>query len=61
MSRASPARIQAAAHDEGLVCRALGSAIAIAPPLVATEQDIAEIGEKLLAALDRVAEELGLM
>lgn len=60
-SRAIPAKIQAAAHDEGLVCRALGTAIAIAPPLVATEQDIAEIGEKLLAALDRVAEELGLM
>lgn len=60
-SRGIPARIQTAAHDAGLVCRALGTAIAIAPPLVATEQDIAEIGEILLSALDRIAEELGLM
>lgn len=60
-SRAIPARIQQAALDQGLVCRALGTAVAIAPPLIVTDADIALIGAKFIAALDHVAEELGLM
>lgn len=59
MSQGIPARIQEAAFEAGLICRALGSAIALAPPLIISEEQIHQVGSRLSAALDHVAEELG--
>ncbi|MBL9055378.1 MAG: aminotransferase class III-fold pyridoxal phosphate-dependent enzyme [Rhodobacteraceae bacterium] len=60
-ARAVPAKVQDAAFAEGLVCRALGSAIAIAPPLIVSPDQIAAIGKRFATALDRVADDLGIM
>lgn len=49
---------QDAAFERGLICRALGSAIALSPPLIISESDIDEIGSILRAAIDEVASQL---
>lgn len=61
VTRAIPAKVQEAAFSEGLVCRALGSAIAIAPPLIVSPEQIDAIGKRFRTALDRVADDLGIM
>lgn len=57
--RGIPARVQEAAFAEGLVCRSLGSAIAVAPPLIVSADQIVAIGRRVRTALDRIAAELG--
>lgn len=52
-----PAKVQAAAFENGLVCRALGSAVALAPPLVSTEDEIRALCARFTVALDQVADE----
>lgn len=39
------------AHDHGLIIRAIGDTIAFCPPLIATEQDIRDIGARFERAL----------
>ena len=45
----------ASAYDRGVLLRATGDVVAIAPPLIATEQHIAAIAEILGEAIDAVA------
>ena len=61
LARAIPAKVQEAAFAEGLVCRALGSAVAIAPPLVIRPDQIDAVGQRFTNALDRIADELGII
>lgn len=58
-ARGIPAKVQEAAFTRGLVCRALGSAIAIAPPLVIRPDQIEAAAQRFSAALDQIADELG--
>ena len=44
--------VQARAFEKGLVCRSLGTAIAFAPPLISTEEQIDEIVHIFRGALD---------
>ena len=44
--------VQNHAFENGLVCRSLGSAIAFAPPLIATTQQIDQIADRFKRALD---------
>lgn len=39
------------AHEHGLIIRAIGDTIAFCPPLIATEQDIRDIGARFERAL----------
>ncbi len=50
-----PQRAAAAAREHGVLVRPLGDAIALSPPLVATDEDIARAGEAIGEALDAVA------
>lgn len=43
------------AHEEGLILRAIGDTLALCPPLIATEADLARIVEILGVVLDRTA------
>ena len=49
-----PAKIQDAAFRLGLVTRALGSAIALAPPLIITPEQVDEIGRIMADAVEEV-------
>jgi 4-aminobutyrate---pyruvate transaminase len=51
-----PAEVQRLAQERGLIIRALGDAVVLAPPLVCTEADIDEAVATLGAALDAAAE-----
>jgi len=53
-------RVYHALQDEGLICRAIGDAIAFCPPMIITADQVDAILAGLNAALDRVAGELGL-
>jgi 4-aminobutyrate--pyruvate transaminase len=44
--------VQNRAFENGLVCRSLGTAIALAPPLISTEEQIDEIVRRFKRALD---------
>lgn len=57
--QAIPAAVQDEAFREGLVCRALGSAIALAPPLIITPDQIHDIARIFAGALDRVHARIG--
>lgn len=50
----SVARWQRAVREHGVLVRALGKGLAASPPLVTTEDEIAQIGEAMLAGLDAV-------
>ena len=50
-----PQKIAAAAYENGLVCRAIGNTLAIAPPLIISMTEIDEIVARFTAALDDVA------
>ncbi|MGP3698131.1 aspartate aminotransferase family protein [Rhodobacter sp. NSM] len=50
------ARAAALAAEEGLLCRALGDTLALCPPLIVTEADIARILQRMRRALDRTAD-----
>lgn len=52
--QAIPAAVQEEAFRRGLVCRALGSAIALAPPLIVTPEQVRDIARILGEALDCV-------
>lgn len=57
------ARTFAAAHEHGLVVRAIGDVVALCPPLIITEEQVNETVDRLRKALDdtarwRVAEDL---
>jgi len=47
-------RITNACTDRGLICRPLGQAIVLCPPFIMTEAHMAEMFEKLDAALTDV-------
>lgn len=49
-----PAKIQDAAFRRGLICRALGTAIALAPPLIVTPEQVDEIGRIMAEAINEV-------
>lgn len=49
-----PAKVQDAAFRLGLVCRALGSAIALAPPLIVTPEQVDDIGRIMNDAIEEV-------
>lgn len=44
------------AAEEGLICRALGDTLALCPPLIVTEADVARILERMGRALERTAD-----
>lgn len=46
------ASVMRAAQDEGLICRSVYETVALCPPLILTEDDIARIGTRLGIALD---------
>ena len=46
------------AHQEGLIARQMGDAIALSPPLVITEAEIDDLLARLARALDKAAEQL---
>ncbi len=51
------AKVVAFAEEEGVILRAIfGETVAICPPLIISEQDIDEVGERLGRALDRTEE-----
>ncbi|HWT92611.1 MAG TPA: aminotransferase class III-fold pyridoxal phosphate-dependent enzyme [Solirubrobacteraceae bacterium] len=50
----SVARWQRAVREEGVLVRALGKGLAASPPLVTTEDEIAQIGEAMLAGLSAI-------
>ncbi|WP_349581217.1 aminotransferase [Sulfitobacter sp. NFXS29] len=49
-----PAKVQDAAFRLGLICRALGTAIALAPPLIVKPEQVDEIGRIMAKAIDEV-------
>ncbi len=51
-------RLVAACADEGLIVRAVYETVALCPPLIVTEADVAEIHARLARALDRVLAEV---
>ncbi|WP_108260835.1 aspartate aminotransferase family protein [Mangrovicoccus ximenensis] len=51
------ARVAKAAQNAGLICRNVYDTVALCPPLIVTEDDIAQIFARLRSALDQVAEE----
>ncbi|WP_095589262.1 aspartate aminotransferase family protein [Actibacterium ureilyticum] len=46
-------KVAALAAEEGLICRAVYETVALCPPLIVTEDDIAQILERMGRALDR--------
>ncbi len=50
------ARLQDMAYERGLVIRAIGDSIAVCPPLIAEENDVDQIVERLAAAFDEAAD-----
>ncbi len=52
-------RINNACIESGLILRARGDAITICPPLIINEAQVHELFDKLSAALDKIAGELG--
>jgi 4-aminobutyrate--pyruvate transaminase len=52
--------VNRAMQDGGVICRATGDAIAFCPPMIITGEQIDTILAVFAAALDRVADELGL-
>ena len=42
-------------HDHDIYCRVAGDTLIVAPPLIATEQDIADITSRIRAVLKAVA------
>ena len=46
------------AHEEGLIARQMGDAIALSPPLVITEAEVDDLFARLGRALDKAAEQL---
>jgi len=52
------ARVVAKAQDNGVILRAMGDAVAFAPPLVISESEIAEMFARFAAALDQAQAEL---
>ncbi|RWR33055.1 aspartate aminotransferase family protein [Sinirhodobacter populi] len=46
------------AHEEGLILRAIGDTLALCPPLIVTEADVAEILRIMGVVLDRTAKEV---
>ncbi|MBE3639625.1 aspartate aminotransferase family protein [Mangrovicoccus algicola] len=56
-SGALAARVARAAQEAGLICRNVYDTVALCPPLIVTEEDIAQIFARLGAALDQVAAE----
>jgi 4-aminobutyrate--pyruvate transaminase len=52
------ARVDEAARRRGLILRVVGDRLVFAPPLIIEEPEIAEIGARLMLALDDVADEL---
>lgn len=46
------------AHEEGLIARQMGDAIALSPPLVITEAEVDDLLARLGRALDKAAEQL---
>ncbi|WP_373352874.1 aminotransferase [Pseudoroseicyclus sp. CXY001] len=51
-------RIANACTDQGLICRPLGQSIVLAPPFILTDAQLAEMFDKLEAALDKVFTEV---
>ncbi len=47
------AKAVALGHEEGLICRNIGETVALCPPMIVTEADLAEIVARLARALDR--------
>lgn len=45
-------------HEEGLIMRNLGDSLALCPPLIVTEDDVAEIVARMGRVIDRVEQEL---
>ena len=45
-------------HEEGLIFRAIGDALALCPPMIVTEEDLAEIVSIMGRVLDRTAAEI---
>lgn len=54
------AQIEKAAAHEGLIVKSIGSRICLAPAYVISAKELGQAGERLLKALDSVAEEHGL-
>ena len=52
-------RIANSCTDHGLICRPLGQSIVLAPPFILTEEQMAEMFDKLDTALDKVFAEVG--
>ncbi|WP_420351216.1 aspartate aminotransferase family protein [Paenirhodobacter sp.] len=48
----------AIAHEEGLILRAIGDTLALCPPLIVTEADVAEILRLMAVILERTAAEV---
>ena len=53
-----PAKIDAHARRNGLILRFIGNRVAFSPPLIITEDEIIEMRDKLLAALDATLTEI---
>lgn len=49
------ARAFAAAHQRGLVVRAIGDVVALCPPLIITEEQVEDLVTRLRSALDDTA------
>jgi adenosylmethionine-8-amino-7-oxononanoate aminotransferase len=54
----APTAVAARVREEGVLVRALGSGLAVSPPLVVQREELERIGEALRAGLDRTAREL---
>ncbi len=50
------ARAAAFAAEEGLICRALGDTLALCPPLIVTDADIARIIARMGRAITRTGD-----
>lgn len=57
-SGAVAARVSKAAATYGLICRNVYNTVALCPPLIITEDDLAQIFERLGAALDHAHQEM---
>jgi 4-aminobutyrate--pyruvate transaminase len=53
-----PGKIDAHARRNGLILRIIGNRVAFSPPLIITEDEIVEMRDKLLAALDATVAEI---
>ena len=54
------ARVAAASQRHGLIHRAMGQRVAFAPPFVISEDEMCQVGERFLSALDEVWSEVQL-